>query len=157
MNHALVVQAKNTNNAMAKSNSIVHAVVGILWRDHQLLVCERPQGKPYAGFWEFPGGKIEKSESSFDALKRELQEELGIEVQTAEFIIQHQHQYPDKQVILDIWKVTKFIGEPDSLEQQQLKWTTAEELRKLNLLEGNWAILSAIQEIKPQNLQIIRV
>lgn len=144
MNHAPVVQAKSTNNAMAKSNRIVHAVVGILWRDQQLLVCERPLGKPYAGFWEFPGGKIESNETSLSALKRELEEELGIVVKSAELIIQHQHTYPDKHVILDIWKITDFIGEPKSLEQQQLKWATPQALRQLNLLEGNWAILDAI-------------
>lgn len=129
---------------MAKSNRVVHAVVGILWRDDQLLVCERPAGKPYAGFWEFPGGKIESDETSLDALKRELHEEIGVKVLTAEFIIQHQHTYPDKQVILDIWKVTEFSGEPRSLERQQLKWTNVCDIRDLNLLEGNWSILDAV-------------
>jgi 8-oxo-dGTP diphosphatase len=109
-----------------------------------MLVCERPPGKPYAGFWEFPGGKVELNESPLDALKRELHEELGIEVLEADFLFQHQHDYPDKKVLLDLWRITQFSGEPTSCEQQTLLWATHTEIRHLPLLEGNWAILDAL-------------
>lgn len=130
------------------NNPTVHAVVGILWRDAtHLLICERPQGKPYAGYWEFPGGKIEPQESSLHALKRELHEELGITVKSAQFLHQHQHAYPDKNVVLDLWKITEFEGEPFGREFQQIKWTTFKEIEEMRipLLDGNWPILGIIK------------
>lgn len=134
---------------MEKSNNpTVHAVVGILWRDaSHLLICERPKGKPYAGYWEFPGGKIEANETSLHALQRELHEELGISILNASFLHQHQHAYPDKNVVLDLWKVTEFEGEPFGKEFQQIKWVTLLEIEemKIPLLEGNWPILEKIK------------
>lgn len=125
----------------------VHAVVGILRRDHTLLVAQRPAGKPYSGYWEFPGGKIEQNESALDALKRELHEELGVDILNAEPLFQHTHDYPDKTVLLDLWLVTEFAGEPHGKEDQQLRWATFQDIQALNLLEGNWAIMEKIQRL----------
>src|SRR5437868_15512312 len=95
---------------------IVHAVAGILQKQEKLLVAERPSGKPYAGYWEFPGGKVEKSESGEQAIKRELHEELGITVLTTQFLFTHHYVYPDKQVELEIWLITEFQGRPHGKE-----------------------------------------
>jgi 8-oxo-dGTP diphosphatase len=123
---------------------IVHAVAGILKRENKILVAQRPLGKPYSGFWEFPGGKIEANESGEQALKRELQEELGIEVQTSHLLFHHQYTYPDKIVHLEVWQVDNFIGEPHGKENQELLWVTALEMKTLKLLEGNFPILGKI-------------
>ncbi len=103
---------------------MIHAVVGILKREGKVLVGERPLGKPYSGYWEFPGGKVEVNETGKDALERELQEELGIHVITAKPWFQHTHSYPDKTVLLDMWIVSEFTGEPHGKENQQLRWVT---------------------------------
>lgn len=123
---------------------MIRVVVGLIKRADTLLVAQRPPDKPYSGYWEFPGGKIEAAETGLEALKRELQEELGIDVLQAEHCFDHQHRYPDKSVFLEIWKVTELNGEPHGKENQNLHWATKEDLHKLRLLEGNLAIMDEI-------------
>ena len=123
----------------------VHAVVGIIQQQGKLLIAERPQGKPYAGYWEFPGGKIEPNETAEAALIRELHEELGIEVSQLKFLFTHQHQYPDKLVTLEIFLVQSFNGEIQRLEHAQILWKALEEITAIPFLEGNWPI---IQQLK---------
>ncbi len=127
--------------------NILHAVAGIIKRDDKILIAERPVGKPYSGYWEFPGGKIEQNESSQHALTRELHEELGIEVISAKHCFEHTHTYPDKTVHLEMWLVTTFLGEPHSKEDQALRWVSLQEMQSLSipLLEGNWAIIEKIK------------
>lgn len=126
---------------------MIRAVVGILKREGKVLVGQRPLGKPYSGYWEFPGGKIEPNETGEAALSRELQEELGIEVIKAEPWFQHSHNYPDKTVLLDMWIVSEFAGEPYSKENQALRWVTLTEIMDLRLLDGNWPIIDRIKSL----------
>jgi 8-oxo-dGTP diphosphatase len=130
-----------------KDRITVHAVAGLIMRDGKLLMAERPEGKPYSGYWEFPGGKIEDDEDVGTAIKRELHEELGIEVTNAEPWFEHLHAYPDKTVFLELWLIKEFSGEPQGLENQQLRWVGYEEILHLNLLEGNLAIVSQIKSL----------
>jgi 8-oxo-dGTP diphosphatase len=123
---------------------LIRVAVGILKRGDKFLIAERPKGKPYDGYWEFPGGKLETNESGAQALKRELQEELGIDVIAAEFLFEHIHVYPDKTVFLEMWLVNEFIGEPQNKENQVLRWATLEDMHTLRLLEGNGPILEKI-------------
>lgn len=125
----------------------VHVVVGLLMRADKLLVAKRPQNKPYSGYWEFPGGKVEAQESSQEALHRELAEELGITVTMARRWFEHEHQYPDKQVHLELWLVDDFIGEPQPIEHEALRWSTLAEISALCILEGNWPILEKLKSI----------
>lgn len=129
---------------------MIRAVVGILKRNETLLVAQRPEGKPYSGYWEFPGGKVEKNESSQAALERELHEELGIEVVSAKHWFEHTHAYPDKTVVLEMWLVDQFNGEPHSKENQELRWVTIEQMLELNLLEGNIPIMDKIKTLLRQ-------
>lgn len=130
-----------------KDKITVHAVAGLLVRDGKLLVAERPEGKPYSGYWEFPGGKVEDNEDVEQAIKRELQEELGIDVTRAERWFEHLHAYPDKTVLLELWRITEFTGEPTGMENQVLRWASYEEILHLPLLEGNFAIMSQIKSV----------
>ena len=130
-----------------KDRISVYAVAGLIIRDGKLLVAERPEGKPYSGYWEFPGGKIEENEAGDKAIRRELHEELGIEVLQADRWFEHLHAYPDKTVFLELWRVTEFSGEPQSKENQVLRWVTYEEMLHLRLLEGNLAILSQVKSL----------
>lgn len=132
---------------MSREAGLIRAVVGILKRDDKILVGQRPNGKPYSGYWEFPGGKIEPNESAQAALKRELHEELGIDLISATPWFEHTHSYPDKTVRLEMWLVEKFKGEPESKENQVLRWVTLPEMKALRLLEGNWLIHDKITEI----------
>jgi len=127
--------------------NVVRAVVGIIKRDDQVLVGERPLGKPYSGYWEFPGGKIEPNEQGKAALIRELHEELGIKVTVTDLWFSHTHPYPDKTVFLEMWLVKAFIGEPQPKENQLLRWVTFEELVALRLLEGNLPIIHQLKSL----------
>ena len=127
------------------NKEILKVVVGILQKENKILVAQRPADKPYGGYWEFPGGKIELNESSLEALKRELHEELGIDVEQAELWFQHQHTYSDKTVLLEIWRVLAYNGKPQSQERQELRWVATSELLSLQILEGNSAIIDKIK------------
>jgi 8-oxo-dGTP diphosphatase len=126
---------------------MVYAVAGILFRDGKMLVAQRPEGKPYSGYWEFPGGKIEADELPENAIRRELNEEIGIEVTAAEHWLEHMHAYPDKTVLLNLWRITEFKGEPQGCEQQVLRWVTYEEILHLKFLEGNLALVSHLKSL----------
>lgn len=126
---------------------MIKAVVGILKRNQTLLVAQRPEGKPYSGYWEFPGGKVEPNEPSQKALARELHEELGIEIITAHPWFEHVHAYPDKTIILELWLVENFLGEPQGKENQALRWVTMNEMLSLNLLEGNIPLIDKIKSL----------
>ncbi|HUN91231.1 MAG TPA: NUDIX domain-containing protein [Burkholderiaceae bacterium] len=102
---------------------IVDVAVGVLIRpDRAVLLADRPAGKPYAGYWEFPGGKIEKGETPAVALARELHEELGIEVEAADCLpwVVYEHDYPHAYVRLHFQRVTRWRGEPRPREGQRL-------------------------------------
>ena len=104
---------------------ITPVAVGILRRpDGQVLFAQRPPGKVYAGYWEFPGGKIEQGESSLLALERELYEELGVRVARATEWLAQRHVYPHAHVELRFFLVSEWDGEPASREGQAFAWQT---------------------------------
>lgn len=98
---------------------------GILLRgDGEMLLSSRPEGKPYAGYWEFPGGKIEAGETVEQALRRELQEELGITITAVQPWKVTEHDYPHALVRLHWCKVFEWRGEFEMREGQQMAWQT---------------------------------
>ncbi len=102
---------------------LIHVAAGVLRRaSGDVLFTQRPEGKIAAGWWEFPGGKIEQGEAGIDALHRELEEELGVRVRTARPLIRFRHEYSNRSVLLDTWLVSAFDGEPQSREQQAFRW-----------------------------------
>lgn len=119
----------------AVNGPIIDVAVGVLITpEGKVLLGDRPEGKPWAGWWELPGGKLEPGESVLQALARELQEELGIKLTTATPWVTYVHHYPTTTVRLYFCRVTAWQGEPQSLEKQQLKWVdiaTATELPDL--------------------------
>lgn len=97
--------------------------VGVLIRDDgAALFGQRPADKPYGGWWEFPGGKLEQGETVEQALKRELFEELDIEVQVSVPWVVRVFKYPHAHVRLHFQKVLRWRGEPQSKEKQALHW-----------------------------------
>jgi 8-oxo-dGTP diphosphatase len=103
--------------------AVVEVAVGVLVRqDGAFLLTSRPEGKPYAGYWEFPGGKLEASESVEQALRRELQEELGIDIGEAQPWKTEMIDYPHALVRLHFCKVFQWIGELQMREAQTFSW-----------------------------------
>ena len=109
---------------VAEPNSApIDVAVGILMQANgDVLLAQRPEGKPYAGYWEFPGGKVESGESIIDALKREFVEELGIEIISTTPWCGVAHRYPHANVRLHFYICRVWRGEAQSLEGQAFAW-----------------------------------
>ncbi len=108
---------------MQEQKTPIDVAVGILMKPNgDVLLAQRPTGKPYEGYWEFPGGKVEANESIFAALQREFQEELGVQVQSAEEWCGVEHVYPHAHVRLHFYISREWQGEPQSLEGQAFAW-----------------------------------
>ena len=109
--------------ASAAARTPVDVAVGVLiGADGRFLLTSRPEGKVYAGYWEFPGGKLEAGESVEAALARELHEELGIVVTACHLWHTLEHDYPHAYVRLYFCKVTDWTGEPHGREGQAFSW-----------------------------------
>lgn len=113
--------------------------------DGTFLLAQRPSGKVYAGYWEFPGGKVEPGESVQQALVRELHEELGIQVATAYPWLTREFTYPHATVRLKFFRITHWQGEPTGQENQNLRWQSPFDLTVAPLLPANIPILRALQ------------
>jgi 8-oxo-dGTP diphosphatase len=108
---------------MSEVKAPIDVAVGILMQPNgDVLLGQRPEGKPYAGYWEFPGGKVEAGEDILVALKREFVEELGIHIQSAEPWCGVEHVYPHAHVRLHFYISRDWQGEPQSLEGQAFAW-----------------------------------
>jgi 8-oxo-dGTP diphosphatase len=116
-------------------------------RDGQVLIAQRPLGKPLAGRWEFPGGKVDAGESEREALSRELREELGIEVLAARPFMRLTHAYAERDVELSLWIVERFTGEPRPLDAQALKWVAPARLAAEDILEADQPFIEALREL----------
>jgi 8-oxo-dGTP diphosphatase len=111
----------------------------------EVLIAQRPAGKIAAGQWEFPGGKIEPGESARDALTRELHEELGVTVRAAQPLIRVVHDYSDRTVMLDCWRITAWDGEPQSREQQAFAWVAPQRIDDYPILAADGPIIAALR------------
>lgn len=118
----------------ASGRPIVEVAVGVLIKpDQSILLGQRPEGKPYAGYWEFPGGKIESGETLLQALRRELQEEINVSISDANEFLTIEHDYPHAYVRLHICLVSSWVGEPTGLENQALAWILKKDIARPNL------------------------
>lgn len=113
--------------------------------DGRVLVAQRPSGKHMAGRWEFPGGKLHEGEAPLVGLARELSEELGIELRQAEPLIRLHYDYPDRRVLLDVWRVSRYDGVPRPLDRQALDWVRPDDLPRVDLLEADRPIITALR------------
>ena len=107
----------------------IHVVAAVIYgKSNQILITRRPDHLHQGGLWEFPGGKIEASETACQGLVRELNEELAINVIAANPFMQVSHDYSDKHILLDAWQVTAFEGEARGAEGQECCWVPIETL-----------------------------
>ena len=132
--------------ASVMPRAVMHVMAGLLLdTEGRVLLAQRPAGKHLAGFWEFPGGKLEPGETPLAALTRELQEELGIHVLGAEPLIRVPWRYDERELLLDAWRVLSWRGEPLPLEGQPLKWLAPAIVDPMTLAPADRVILTALK------------
>ncbi|MBY5933356.1 (deoxy)nucleoside triphosphate pyrophosphohydrolase [Tateyamaria omphalii] len=110
---------------------VLVSAVALIDIDGRVLLAQRPEGKSMAGLWEFPGGKVETSETPEAALVRELHEELGIDTWTSCLapLTFASHSYDDFHLLMPLFACRKWDGMPRSKENQALKWVQPKDLR----------------------------
>jgi 8-oxo-dGTP diphosphatase len=128
---------------MDKSNSIAVAV-GVLCRDDQVLIARRSADTHLGNLWEFPGGKVEPGETIYEALIRELKEEIGVDMIHAEPLMEIPYRYPEKNVLLHVFLVTDFNGEPEGCEGQPLLWVSRCDLHEYQFPLANQEIMRGL-------------
>jgi 8-oxo-dGTP diphosphatase len=123
----------------------IEVVAGLICESGRVLVCQRKVNAAFPLKWEFPGGKVENGERYEDALRRELREELQIEVETATKIYDHQHTYTGvSQVNLTFFHVQKYRGEVKNLIFEQIAWVEFEKLLDFDFLEGDLPLIQKL-------------
>ena len=138
--------ARQSASILQTPSAPVDVAVAVMIRsDGTVLLAQRPESKVYSGYWEFPGGKIEPGEPVAEALKREIREELGIEIERAYPWITRVFTYPHAKVRLHFYRVTAWRGEPHALEHQALAWQRPDAIELAPLLPANGPVLRSLQ------------
>ena len=131
----------------APSQSAISVIAGLIFRNGRVLICQRGQNAAFALKWEFPGGKIEDRETETDALRRELKEELAIDVRESEFFSGYAYSYEDGPTVsLRFHRVKSFQGEPQNLIFEQISWVEVDDLVNFDFLDGDQRLIMQIIE-----------
>ena len=127
----------------------LHIVAAIILNaeKNQVFITKRPDKAHKGGFWEFPGGKVEVSESAEQALIRELYEEIGINSTELDLFESLNHDYPDKSLYFDFFTVTQFEELPYGKEGQEGLWVSISELKGYDFPEANVPVLNKVIEL----------
>ena len=127
-------------------NENIKVVAGLILQNNKLLICQRPKFKDHPLKWEFPGGKIKKNETSEDALIREINEELSINIINCEELISYDfnYKYLNKRVFIYFYLVNNFSGKVLNNFHKELKWIEIKDIREYDFLEGDLKIIDHI-------------
>jgi len=123
---------------------IIDVAAGLVFRQGKVLITRRKADEHLGGLWEFPGGKRDLDESFPDCLRRELREELGIEVEVKELLESLVHHYPEQSVRLEFYRCLLLKNEPQPLGCQALAWAAPEELAHYSFPEADRRLLAKL-------------
>ncbi|MDY6897325.1 MAG: 8-oxo-dGTP diphosphatase MutT [Cyanobacteriota bacterium] len=130
-------------------SSLPHKVIGVavIWNDKKQILIDRrrPEGA-MGGLWEFPGGKIEPGETIEECIKREIDEELAIDIEIGEHLITIDHTYTDLRVTLTVHECHHLQGVPQALECDEIRWVNLEQLEQFDFPAANFQIIAALKE-----------
>jgi len=129
--------------------TLLVSAVALIDPDGRVLLAQRPEGKPMAGLWEFPGGKVEQGETPEAALIRELQEELGIDTWQSCLapLTFASHGYDDFHLLMPLFVCRKWNGIPQPREGQTLKWVRANALRDYPMPAADIPLIPALRDL----------
>lgn len=126
-------------------NKVIEVVGAVILRDGLILCAQRALTAKLPGMWEFPGGKIESNESAQEALSREIQEELGVEIRVGDKIERTEHKYEFGTVALTTFYCFLLDGEPSPMEHERLEWISLDGLSSLDWAPADVPAVSRIQ------------
>ena len=132
-----------------EKSSLPHKKIGVavIWNDkQQILIDRRRQQGEMGGLWEFPGGKIEPGETVEQCIKREIDEELAIDIEVREHLITIEHEYTNLQVTLAVHECRHIKGVPQPLECDEIRWVNLEQLEQYNFPAANIQIIAALHQ-----------
>jgi 8-oxo-dGTP diphosphatase len=134
-----------------KRDILLVVACALVDRDGRVLLAQRPEGRPMAGLWEFPGGKVRKGETPEEALIRELQEELGIRVRAACLapLTFASHSYADFHLLMPLYICRRWEGLARPLEGQALKWVRKDQLRGLAMPPADEPLVAHLLDVLP--------
>lgn len=125
---------------------VIEVAAGLVFRAGKLLIAQRLKEAHVGGMWEFPGGKREPSETFEECLRRELREELGIEVEVHELVEEIAHDYPERKVLLRFYRCGLSKGEPKALGCADWRWITVNELWQYVFPPADARLLERLRE-----------
>jgi 8-oxo-dGTP diphosphatase len=132
-----------------KRSIVIVAACALLNEAREVLIAKRPPGRPLAGLWEFPGGKVEQGEQPEEALIRELNEELGIEIAKADLqpLTFASHAYPDFHLLMPLYRCSRWSGTLTAQEGQELRWVRPEELAGYDMPPADEPLKVALRDL----------
>ena len=136
-----------------KTNNLPKVVVGgLIYQNEKILICQRKEEGDHPLKWEFPGGKLKDNENNQEALKRELKEELSIEINEMIFFDEYLYEYKkiSKNLKLIFFQIFQFEGEIQNKVHQQLKWIDISKLGDYDFLEGDLKIINKLMNNDPK-------
>jgi len=125
----------------------VIVVAAVIRREGRVLLTRRRRGSHLAGYWEFPGGKLEPGEAPEDALIRECREELGVDVRVRDILDVTFHRYPEKDVLLLFYDAELVAGEVQDLDHEEHAWCTAADLDSYQMPPADVRILAKVRAL----------
>ncbi|MGB3689408.1 MAG: 8-oxo-dGTP diphosphatase MutT [Jannaschia helgolandensis] len=128
--------------------TVLVSAVALIDVDGRVLLAQRPEGKPMAGLWEFPGGKVEPGETPEAALIRELQEELGIDTWASCLapLTFASHGYDDFHLLMPLFACRRWLGQPQAQEGQALKWVRPNDLRDYPMPAADIPLIAILRD-----------
>jgi 8-oxo-dGTP diphosphatase len=137
------------NSAARGAFDMKRVVAALIWKDGKLLICQRTRHQVMPLKWEFPGGKIEEGEQPRDALRRELDEELGINAVIGVEVARIRHEYPNhSSVELRFYEVHEYSGEIENRIFREIRWAAPAELPTYDFLEADLTLVKDLAEGK---------
>ena len=123
---------------------MIKVVCGIIYKDDKILLTRRKKGKSLEGYWEFPGGKVEKEETDTIALKRELKEELGLEISEPNYFCENKHDYNTFSIHLVAYKCTALDNPKKLVDHDKFEWVMVNEIGDFNLADADRPLLKEL-------------
>ncbi|MFQ6005883.1 MAG: 8-oxo-dGTP diphosphatase MutT [Woeseia sp.] len=126
----------------------IRVAAGILRdKEGRVLIAQRTGDHPFAGLWEFPGGKIRCDEESLSALRRELGEELGVEILGQSLFMSLNHDYPDRSISIDFYLIDEWANTPEGKDGQGLMWIRPDALAEHMVMPADGPVLEALRRL----------